>query len=115
MRYRKPSREELQLLEFMLNKAHIKVLYKPWKNRVLVVPMQDGGMGSLRWCLTGVPYEQSPPLHFAVDHEFLDTDKVPVLVTLYIDNRQQVFELDVWKADFSPLVAFSSLTYTQTS
>ena len=35
--------------------------------------------------------------------QFHDTDGVPVLATLVVDDQNQLYELDVWKVDFSPL------------
>ncbi|MCU1018559.1 hypothetical protein JAK38_14295 [Stenotrophomonas maltophilia] len=33
-----------------------------------------------------------------------DADGVPVRVTLCLDNHDQLFELELWKADFSPII-----------
>ncbi|WP_411178823.1 DUF6984 family protein [Paraburkholderia gardini] len=40
---------------------------------------------------------------------FLDSDGVPILVTLSLDNFGQLFELDVWKVDFSAIQRFPSV------
>lgn len=34
---------------------------------------------------------------------FLDDDGVDVRVALIVDDRGELFEVDVWKVDFSPL------------
>ena len=39
------------------------------------------------------------------DYQFTDEDGVAVLVDLYIDKMDNLFELDVWKTDFSPIDA----------
>ena len=33
-----------------------------------------------------------------------DADGVPVRVTLCLDNQDQLFELELWKVDFSPII-----------
>jgi len=33
-----------------------------------------------------------------------DADGVPVRVTLCLDNHDQLFELELWKVDFSPII-----------
>jgi len=37
------------------------------------------------------------------DAEFFDVDGVKVVISLYLDNFGQLYELDFWKTDFSPL------------
>ena len=65
-----------------------------------VVPMDDGGMGSLR-------FDQTDPMgeEIAVT-TFIDADGVPVSVSLNVTSRGRLYELDVFKADFSPLIRF---------
>jgi hypothetical protein len=38
--------------------------------------------------------------------EFPDSDGVPIFVALSLDNYDELFELDIWKVDFSPLKRF---------
>ncbi len=35
--------------------------------------------------------------------EYLDSDGVPVSITINADDHGELFELDFWKVDFSPL------------
>jgi hypothetical protein len=61
--------------------------------------MNDGGMGSLR-------FVGSADRRFGKcigEAEFDDLDGVPVSVALNVDQYGQLFELDLWKVDFSPL------------
>ncbi|MCK1287702.1 hypothetical protein IVB41_27745 [Bradyrhizobium sp. 44] len=65
----------------------------------LVEEMNDGGMGSL--CFVG-----SADRRFGKcigEAEFDDADGVLVSVALNIDQRGELFELDLWKVDFTPL------------
>lgn len=77
-------------------------------NQVLVEEMDDGGMGSLRF-----HYSDSKSRHFAkrlIDREFVDSDGVPVRVAINLDEYGDIYDLDVWKVDFSPLRRFPVLS-----
>jgi hypothetical protein len=70
----------------------------------LVQDMADGGMGSIRFCAPS-PEERSFGKEIA-EASFRDADGVLVSVTLNVDQSGDLFELDVWKVDFSPLSRF---------
>jgi hypothetical protein len=66
--------------------------------------MPDGGMGSVR-------FVQEPPEQRIFGEQiaeglFHDADGVPVSVALNIDQFDDLFELDLWKVDFSPLIRY---------
>lgn len=63
-------------------------------------PLNDGGMGSLRFSSAS----ENPKLGAVLGQaRFVDADGVPVSATVNVDQHGDLFELDVWKADFSPL------------
>lgn len=64
-----------------------------------VVDMQDGKMGSIRF-LGLHPKTFGRAL---VEAQYLDNDGVLVSITVNADKQGQLFELDFWKVDFSPL------------
>lgn len=72
-----------------------------------VQDMPDGGMGSIKF--------QTPRSKEALhgkqiaEGSFEDADGVPVSVTLSLDDEGELFELDVFKADGSPLVRYPEL------
>jgi hypothetical protein len=66
-----------------------------------VEAMLDGGMGSLRFTSGASPRRRRRAI--AVD-EFIDGDGTPVSVELTVDQFDDLYELDVFKADFSPLI-----------
>ena len=98
---RKIKPEELTLLKCLL-KAHIDDF--PTLSELLVVDKDDGGMGSLLIVDTnregfnnriyGSTYCQK---------QFLDDDGVKVLVSLELDDKGSLFELDIWKTNFDRL------------
>lgn len=64
-----------------------------------VEELNDGGMGSLRFSSQNIEGRRLGA--DLCQLEFLDSDGVRVVATLSLDNFGQLFELDVWKADFS--------------
>jgi RNAse (barnase) inhibitor barstar len=75
-----------------------------WIETVLVRPLSDGSMGSLQIAGDG---SRDHRFRSAVsEFSFADRDGVSVIVTLYCDDREEPFEVDVWKADFSAVEAF---------
>src|SRR6266403_4933591 len=70
-----------------------------------VQDMPDGGMGSIRFCK---PDKRRFGKEIA-EGLFKDADGVPVSVTLNLDQHGDLFELDVWKVDNSPLVRYPDL------
>jgi hypothetical protein len=71
-----------------------------------VKPMSDGGMGSLLLLPAGCSGSGRILGEVKVSGEFFDTDGVMVSITLNYDKQGQLFELDMWKVDFSPLCSW---------
>ena len=81
--------QEEKLLEELISRSNIKIPSN-WKNDLLVSPLHDGKMGSL----TLFPHNTlNKERHFGV----------PVIASLYLDKDNELFELDIWKVDFSKL------------
>lgn len=60
--------------------------------------MQDGGVGSIRFV------GSQPPMGKEVaEAQYLDSDGVLVSIVINTDRNGQLFEVDFWKVDFSPL------------
>lgn len=71
-------------------------------------PMKDGGMGSLR-ILKGMADTGNRRFKTQIsDCMFKDCDGVEVVASLNIDENGELFELDIWKVDFSPLIDIPS-------
>ena len=63
-------------------------------------PMDDGGMGSHQFQSSELDRRMGS---MAAECGFTDSDGIPVLASLLLDQNGQLFELELWKADFSPL------------
>lgn len=94
---RAPLPHELTLLNVLAKDSGITLDTQA----IQVTPLNDGGMGSF-----GIVTESQNPLFGRVASEchFMDSDNVPVLVALHLDQFDALFEVDVWKVDFNPVV-----------
>ena len=63
--------------------------------------MQDGGMGSIRF-LTSTERERKMG-RVLVEAEYIDEDGVLVSIAVNCDQNDNLYEMDLWKVDFSPL------------
>ena len=73
--------------------------FLPLLDHIQVENMNDGGMGSIR-------FESDKTNRRFGDEiaqvELKDEDDMPVIIGLIIDQYDHLYELDVWKVDFSP-------------
>jgi hypothetical protein len=80
----------------------------PTLNTLLVEDVDDGGMGGLFFISPSDNSDRSLGKTIA-EAEFLDEDGIPVSVALNLDTNNQLFELDVWKVDYSPVSKWPDL------
>ena len=69
-----------------------------------VQDMADGGMGSILFASS-----DPEPRHFGkvvAEAEYIDQDGVPVSITVNLDSKGDLFEVDFWKVDFTPLLRY---------
>lgn len=104
MSYRKLSIQEEKLLELLISKVSVFEKSDKWKKDLTAKPMNDGGMGSLLLLPDGVNEEGGKFGKEVSEHQFKDSDGVVVIASLNIDQNGELFELDIWKTDFSPLL-----------
>jgi len=94
------SLSELALLVFMLRETPNAERFLGRLPTIKVQDMDDGGMGSLLF----ESEKQDRKLGDVIaEMQYLDEDDVPVFVSLNLDKDGDLFELDSWKVDFSPL------------
>lgn len=67
--------------------------------------MPDGGMGSIRFAPSGDGTNRSFG-NAAGELWYVDADGVAVTFCLSLDNHGDLYEVDAWKVDFSPLKRF---------
>jgi hypothetical protein len=105
---RKLSEDEFKLIHFLLSSVWSEEQIAQGLASVLVMDMKDGGMGSIRF--VGAPGRKMGKV--AVEARYTDSDKIPVLISINLDEEGRLFELDFWKVDFSPLKRYPKTTET---
>lgn len=92
----------LDLTRWLLRAAGLPNAADELRDDQAVFPLDDGAMGSFAL----VP---SPPRGKAVaEADYEDEDGVEVLITLFVDDKDQPVEVDFWKVDFAPTINFPS-------
>ncbi|MGD1094825.1 MAG: hypothetical protein ABSB35_22885 [Bryobacteraceae bacterium] len=92
---------ERELLEAMLAGEHAEPELQGRLNSCLVADMRDGGMGSIRFLSSGrAPRRFGKALAQA---EYVDENGVLVSIVVTADDTGDLYEVDFWKVDFSPL------------
>lgn len=92
---RSPTKSEVDILDKLLVKANISTLAVSLK----VETMRDSGMGSLR---IGNQLEGRVFGGTVSELNIKDSDGVEVLASLNVDQNGELFELDIFKVDWSP-------------
>jgi hypothetical protein len=91
--------EECELIRSLLSGVSAKATLEDTLSASRVTDMKDGGMGSIR-------FVQPEPRSFGkalVEAQYVDSDGVLVSIAVNADNSGDLFEVDFWKVDFSPL------------
>lgn len=96
---------EVQYVSRLIDAANLRdVVDVNWR-RQLVVDLDDGGMGTFRF----VEAAQWAEPRVVAEIEVTDADGVPVSVALLVDAQARIYELDIFKADFSPVIKLPPL------
>lgn len=100
---RKPTASEEKLISFLMTLSKTRVENNT--KTLNVIDLNDDGMGSLRI----IPYEVDNGSDRIIgemvsEYEFKDTDEVSVLASLYLDVESNLYELNLWKVDFSSII-----------
>ncbi len=104
MLYRRLFKREKRLVQKLA--AQVNLALKPtWEAHMIVSPMQDGGMGSLRLYPNGITTQERQFGRQVSSCLFKDKDNVDVIATLNLDKQGNMYELDLWKVDFQPIIA----------
>lgn len=103
---KKINSTEKAALEYLVKQTSLQ-LPKDWDETLFVQKMDDGGMGS--FLIFQSPSDFGVNRKFgkqASEYQFADDDGITVLVTLNLDQQNKLFEVDVWKTDYSPVINF---------
>jgi hypothetical protein len=106
MALRKPTDAENSLIAFLLTLGEAVPAAEVDRHSLVVENMNDGGMGSLRLVPNGARAAQRFFGHRVSSWESEDEDGVKLLVSLVIDSNGRLYELEIFKTDFSRLKRF---------
>jgi hypothetical protein len=81
----------------------------PVDDDLRVVDLLDGGMGSIRFT-DGQSSNQKMGRELVTAH-CVDADEIPVILSINLDEAGRLFEIDIWKVDFSPLIRYPNPAY----
>ena len=71
--------------------------------------MNDGKMGSLYLFPNGEVKENRILGKQISEFQFKDLDDIDAIASLNIDQNGELFELDIWKTDFSQLIKLPTI------
>jgi hypothetical protein len=100
MQKRTIRNDEAALLKFLISK--IPITHYQYQIPLEVSEMDDGGMGSLL-------LNHHSGRRFGTDlieAHYYDSAGTLIIVVLVEDDKHDLFELDMWKVDNSPLIKF---------
>ena len=97
---RKIRPHEIELIHFLLNELNLVPQDYPLPD--LVHEYEGGIMGSISLQLTQNPQYGGD----LIQVRYVDTDSVPVIITLTHDVNGKLLDLDFWKEDFSKLLQY---------
>lgn len=103
MRFLRP--EEIELLGALLagHQSAKSLLANITETRIR--DLKDGQMGSIELAQSYPGRRMSKCI---AEADYVDLDGVSVTITVNIDQQGKLFEIDIWKVDFSPLVRYPS-------
>lgn len=93
---------EFVLLSNLIKKASKKISFI--REELLVSNMNDGDMGSLLLIPKQTIGQKRVFGERISEYSFNDIDGIEVLVSLNLDSDGELFEIDIWKTNFDPLI-----------
>ncbi|MES2517935.1 MAG: hypothetical protein V4585_07500 [Bacteroidota bacterium] len=102
METRKIRENEKELITFLLESLNLDLADYPINEDVF--EYEGGKMGSISLNNNTENYVGD-----LIQVEYIDTDDIPVLITLTEDDKGQLLDLDFWKTDFSKLLKYPSV------
>jgi hypothetical protein len=97
--------KEKLLLRCLLKEANVAHYDE---DNIEVIEMKDEGMGSIYFVHKEKRKEERKMDKCIIEKQLFDIDGVPILVSLNVDVDGDLFELDIWKVDFNPVIKYPS-------
>jgi len=106
MAMRTISSKEYDLLVDLFAKACVSQRSVSLSPDLLVEELHDGGMGSLKFHHGIAPEENRRLGTTIIEGQFYDYDGTLVSLAVNVDDQGRLYEMDLWKVDFSPTRKF---------
>ncbi len=97
---------EQRLLAILTARIFPPYRHSNFRHCGLVLPLDDGGMGSLRFVCPDAAAEETGGILPVAEYQADDSDGIPVLATLYALSDGSLYEIGIWKADFQAVRDF---------
>lgn len=108
-RTRKPFPKELELIKYLAAKANCQLVLN-WEEKLVVLPLTDDKIGGLRLKLGAIATSDEPYCREISNCMFYDKDGIGVAVYLFVDEKNRICELDMWKGDDSKIIVIPSMS-----
>ena len=105
--------QEGELMKELLTRANLNPPFD-LESELLVSEMNDGNMGSLYLYPPGITENNQRLFGQQIsEYIFKDRDNIDVIASLNLDNNGMLFELDVWKTNFTPTISIAPVSDKQ--
>ena len=108
-RIRRPTPEELILIEYLAQKAQY-TLEPDWQQGICVEPITEEGIGPIAIAMNNGEPVKYKPSHVISDCMFYDADNKGVAAYLLADDDGCLCELDLWKGGEPEIFSLPSST-----
>jgi hypothetical protein len=109
---RQLRKEEYDLIAYMLrDKPEFESFIDKDLKDSMVEEMNDGGMGSLKFL--SVSNVKSIMKDEVARIDLRDVDNIPLSITLNTNTDGEIYEMDVFKGDFSHLKKFPTIPFNE--
>lgn len=105
---RKPFLKELELIEYLANKANYQLSLN-WKEKLVVFPLTKDKIGPLKLQQETITSSDKSHCREISNCMFYDKDGVGVAAYLLVDEDDHICELDMWKGDDSIILEIPSM------
>ncbi|WP_299363502.1 hypothetical protein [Winogradskyella sp.] len=95
-------KDEKEIINALLDKVSLSQL--KIQESAVVEDLKDGQMGSIRFVNNNSLNRKYGKR--LIEVEYVDLDNIPVYISLTLDNKDKLYELDIWKVDFNPLIKY---------
>ncbi len=101
---RQLSEAEYKLISGILARTPAAAILEPQLTGLRATEMDDGGMGSLTLVPTTAVEGRRVMGSEVVEAKGRDADGTPLIISINTDKEGSLFELDIWRVDFNPLI-----------